>query len=255
MFAKFTAWLKSKNWTAHSLAIVGLTAAGLITGDPQVRNFILEIFKAHPTLGADIVILAGIIAKYSHSSSAAGKVAVAEEILASANPPSPAAVAAATVTPLPNLSSKVPLILAAMLLIPFATGCKGPTVTAPLAPGYVLPTEQTVGEVIAAAKGAVVQYESDVAAKTYTPTPAMRTAADAIQKALVIADPLAVAWHNQLTAAQATISVSCQSQPAGTCTAAVVQQRIGTAVPEPLALASAINTINLNLGAIPGAVK
>jgi hypothetical protein len=89
------AWLKSKSYLSHSVAAGAILIATLISSDLQVRNFVLEIFKAHPTLGADIIALAAIILKYSHSNSPAGTVASAQVIMASPDPPTPAAVAAA----------------------------------------------------------------------------------------------------------------------------------------------------------------
>jgi hypothetical protein len=89
------AWLKSKSYLSHSVAAFAILLAGLITTDPQVRDFITTIFQAHPALGADLVLLAGIIAKYSHSSSPAGTVATAREIVSAPNSPSIAKVDAA----------------------------------------------------------------------------------------------------------------------------------------------------------------
>ena len=94
-FAGIQAWLRSKNWTAHTVAIAAVAAATAVTTDQQVRDFVLGIFQAHPKIGTGIITAAGIILKYSHSSSAAGTVATAENVMASPNAPSPAAVAAA----------------------------------------------------------------------------------------------------------------------------------------------------------------
>jgi len=90
------AWFKSKNVTAHSIAAVAILAATAITTDQQLRDFVLGFFTAHPKIGTGILTAAGIILKYSHSSSDAGAVAAAEKVLSSPNPPTPAAVAAAT---------------------------------------------------------------------------------------------------------------------------------------------------------------
>jgi hypothetical protein len=92
------AWIRSKNITAHSIAAIGVIVATLITSDQTVRNFVLELFEKHPAIGTDIVVFAGIIIKYSNSSSAAGTVAVAKVILDSPNPPTKAAVEAADTT-------------------------------------------------------------------------------------------------------------------------------------------------------------
>jgi hypothetical protein len=89
------AWLKSKNLTSHSIAAAAIALATLITTDQQVRDFLISTFQQHPKIGTGIVTLAGIILKYSHSSSAAGTVATAQHIELSPNPPTPAEVAAA----------------------------------------------------------------------------------------------------------------------------------------------------------------
>lgn len=73
-------WLRSKNITSHTVAAFALSAAALITTNQQVQQFVLALFKAHPAVGADIVLLAGIILKYSHSSSDEGTLATAQTI-------------------------------------------------------------------------------------------------------------------------------------------------------------------------------
>jgi len=97
--AAFIAWLKSKNITTHTIAALGISAAGLITFDPQVQQFVLTLLKAHPALAGDIIILAGIVAKYSHSSSPAGTVANAKAIMALPNAPTAAQVDSASQNP------------------------------------------------------------------------------------------------------------------------------------------------------------
>ena len=81
------AWFRSKNITTHTIAAFLLAAAGLIATDQQVQDFIVQLFKAHPALGSEIVAVALIIAKYSHSSSPAGAVAQSRAILANGNAP------------------------------------------------------------------------------------------------------------------------------------------------------------------------
>lgn len=66
------AWFASRNITSHTLAALAIGAATLISTDEQVRDFLLSALKAHPKLASDIVLLAGIILKYSRSSSASG---------------------------------------------------------------------------------------------------------------------------------------------------------------------------------------
>ena len=94
-FAGLKAWLISKNWTAHSVAVLAIGAATAITTDEQVRSLLVGIFANHPKISTGILTAAGIILKYSHSSSQAGTVATAENIMSAPNPPAPAAIAAA----------------------------------------------------------------------------------------------------------------------------------------------------------------
>ena len=91
------AWLKSKNWTAHTVAVLAVSIATLISSDQMVRDFVLGLFKAHPAIGTDIVALAAIILKYSRSSSPAGVVALSQNIQAGPDAPSKAAVDAADI--------------------------------------------------------------------------------------------------------------------------------------------------------------
>lgn len=81
------AWFKSKNLTAHTICAFLIAAAGIIASDQQVQDFVVALFKAHPALGSEIVAVALIIAKYSHSSSPAGTVANARNILANGSAP------------------------------------------------------------------------------------------------------------------------------------------------------------------------
>jgi hypothetical protein len=97
-FAGIEAWFRGKNITAHSIALAAIAFATAYTSDQQFRDFILGLVKDHPKIAADLTLAVGIILKYSHSSSAAGTVATAEKVLASPNPPTPAAIAAATPT-------------------------------------------------------------------------------------------------------------------------------------------------------------
>ena len=90
------AWFRSKNITAHTVALLAASAAGLITFDPQVQQFLVTLLKAHPAAATDIILLAGIVAKYSRSSSPAGAVANAKAIMANGNAPTAAEISAAT---------------------------------------------------------------------------------------------------------------------------------------------------------------
>ena len=90
------AWLRSKNITAHTVAAFAIGLATLYTTDQQFRDFVISSFQNHPKILADITLLAGVILKYSHSSSDAGTMAKAQAIESAPNPPSAAAVDAAT---------------------------------------------------------------------------------------------------------------------------------------------------------------
>lgn len=67
---KFMEWLKSKNISSHTVAAAAIAASGIIMTDEQVRSFILGLFDHHPKIGSAIMLLAGTILKYSHSSTA-----------------------------------------------------------------------------------------------------------------------------------------------------------------------------------------
>lgn len=83
------AWLKSKNVTSHTIAAAAIALATLITSDEQARDFMLKLFVAHPSVVPDIMLIAGVILKYSHSSSPAGTIAKAQVIEATPIPPPP----------------------------------------------------------------------------------------------------------------------------------------------------------------------
>ena len=95
---KIAAWFRSKGWDSHAVAGICLTIAGLITGNVMgCRDLMLKSLAAHPTLGAWIVLIAGITtAKYSRSSSPAGTLATARDIKDSGNAPTAAQVDAAS---------------------------------------------------------------------------------------------------------------------------------------------------------------
>ena len=93
---RISAWFASKNLTTHWLAAMALALAGVITTDPQVRDLLTKLFQSHPSIAADIILAAGIIAKYSRSSSAAGTVANAKAIMSNGNAPTAAQIDAAT---------------------------------------------------------------------------------------------------------------------------------------------------------------
>lgn len=93
--AVIQAWLKSKNITAHTIAVAIVFISTAIVSDQQVRDYVLQLFQAHPKIGTEIVALAAIILKYSHSSSQAGTVALAQVIETLPTKPTQAAVDAA----------------------------------------------------------------------------------------------------------------------------------------------------------------
>ena len=95
LWNQFVAWLRSKNWTAHTIFALAATAAGIIASDQQVQQFLGDLLKAHPAAAAQIVALAVIIAKYSRSSSDAGTLAKARAVNDAPNAPTTAEVNAA----------------------------------------------------------------------------------------------------------------------------------------------------------------
>jgi hypothetical protein len=60
-------WFKSKNITSHTVLAGAIALAVLITTDQQAQSFIVSILQAHPVAASDIILLAGVVAKYSHS--------------------------------------------------------------------------------------------------------------------------------------------------------------------------------------------
>jgi hypothetical protein len=97
--SELIAWFKSKNINSHAIAASAIALSTLVMTDETVRNFVLGLFQQHPKIGTGIVTLAGIILKYSHSSSPAGAVAQARQVLDSPDAPSAKAVDAATPKP------------------------------------------------------------------------------------------------------------------------------------------------------------
>lgn len=64
------AWFKAQKISAHAIAGFGVSLAILISTDQAVRDFVLGLFHDHPKIGSEIVILAGLILKYSSSTAA-----------------------------------------------------------------------------------------------------------------------------------------------------------------------------------------
>jgi len=90
------AWFKNKSWTSHTVAAAAIAVATIISTDPMVRDFVMSLFKAHPSIGVDVIALAAIILKYTHSSSPAGTVANAKVILSEPDAPTTADINAAS---------------------------------------------------------------------------------------------------------------------------------------------------------------
>lgn len=82
------AWLKTKNITSHTIAAALVAIATLISTDEQARTLLETLLIKHPTIMPDIMLLAGVILKYSRDSSTRG---AALNILADAGGTPPAA--------------------------------------------------------------------------------------------------------------------------------------------------------------------
>ena len=65
-------FLRSKNITSHTVVVLIIGAAGLISSDEQVRSFLVGALASHPKIASGIIGLAGIILKYSRDSSTRG---------------------------------------------------------------------------------------------------------------------------------------------------------------------------------------
>lgn len=101
-WAKIKAWLISKNITTQTVGAVLFAFAVAYTTSSDVRDQVATLFVGHPVIvtkigiiTGDIVILAALWAKFSHGSTPAGIVALAQDIAKSPNPPTQAAVEAA----------------------------------------------------------------------------------------------------------------------------------------------------------------
>jgi hypothetical protein len=92
------AWFKSKNITSHTIVAFLIAGATLITSDEQVRSLLVSAFVHHPKIIANVILIAGIIMKYSRDSSSQG---AAKNILSDASA-GPASVLVKS--PLPNES-------------------------------------------------------------------------------------------------------------------------------------------------------
>lgn len=79
-------WLKSKNLNAHATVAVILALAGLISGDPTVQTILANLFKNHPEQVTLIIAIAGVILRYSKSSTAASTVSQAQALVVASSP-------------------------------------------------------------------------------------------------------------------------------------------------------------------------
>lgn len=81
------AWFKSKNKLTHTIGMTLLTVVLVYDGSPELRGLVSHMFTGHSdavtklgVLCANIAAVVTIWAKYSHSSSAVGVIAKAQEI-------------------------------------------------------------------------------------------------------------------------------------------------------------------------------
>jgi fructose-1-phosphate kinase PfkB-like protein len=88
-WTQFCTWIKSKNITTHSVGAALLAFAIAYTESSWLRGQIGILFVGHPVIitklgiiAGDTVIVAGIWAKFSHSSSPAGVVEAARSAAA-----------------------------------------------------------------------------------------------------------------------------------------------------------------------------
>ncbi len=64
----FWDWLNSKNVSSKSIAAACGVVALAITSSTELQQVISDLFKSHPVVGVDILLVATAIAKLSHSS-------------------------------------------------------------------------------------------------------------------------------------------------------------------------------------------
>ena len=101
----FVAWLKSKSAITHSVGVALFGFAVAYDSSKTLQENVAGLFTGHPEIVTkiglictNVVLLAGIVAKYSHSSSNAGTVANAQAILAKPDAPTATQVEAASTT-------------------------------------------------------------------------------------------------------------------------------------------------------------
>jgi hypothetical protein len=75
------AWLKDHNFSSHSIAVLIVSAAGLIVGNQQVRSLIVGALSDHPKWATAIFGVATIILTYKRSDSTSGAAAnIAQDV-------------------------------------------------------------------------------------------------------------------------------------------------------------------------------
>ena len=95
LWETIVAWCKSKNYTTGTIVALAGGVAGFYAENQDFRAYVTSLFINHPQVLAAISFAVTAYLKASHSSSDAGKVAVAEVIMKSPDRPTPAAIDAA----------------------------------------------------------------------------------------------------------------------------------------------------------------
>ena len=88
------------------------------------------------------------------------------------------------------------------------TGCKTVTASAPLAPGYANPADQTMGQTLAAAHAFYQRIQKDSAAGKVSLSAQEKAALNGLGTAINVASALYLSYHNgQSTQAQAQAAI------------------------------------------------
>lgn len=109
-----------------------------------------------------------------------------------------------------------PALLSIALMV---SGCTGTTVTPPLAPGYLTPADQQMGEILAGAHSFYTTIQQESASGQMTLSPTEKTAFNAFGVSLNAAQTIYLAYHTSptpanLSAAQAAVNQVQQQQAA-----------------------------------------
>lgn len=91
-----------------------------------------------------------------------------------------------------------PALLSIALMVP---GCTGTTVTPSLAPGYLTPADQQMGEILAGAHAFYTTIQQESASGQMTLSPAEKTAFNAFGVSLNAAQAIYLAYHANPTPA------------------------------------------------------